>query len=73
MSKEAKDAAATLIAKSPEFVNFASQLYTDLKNAWKLVRFQDNGQIPPDNEEWSIIDFVDYAAQNMEFASQRWQ
>lgn len=73
MSKEAKDAAATLIAKSPEFVNFASQLYTDLKNAWKLVRYQDNGQIPPDNEEWSIIDFVGYAAQNMEFASQRWQ
>lgn len=73
MSKEAKDAAATLLAKNPEFVNFTSQLFNDLKNSRKLVRYQDNWQIPPEDESWSLMDFVDYATQNMKFASQRWQ
>ena len=70
LTKEWRDWIALFLARQPEFVNFAQQLFNDLKYSWRLVRFQDNWRLPDENDEWSWLDFIDYAAENMKFASQ---
>lgn len=72
LSKEWKDAIATYIAHQPEFVNFTKQLFNDLQNMWHLVRFQDNWDWMPEDEH-SMLDFIEYAYEVMQFSSQWWQ
>lgn len=72
LSKEWRDAIAEYIAKQPEFVNFSKQLFNDLQNMWHLTRFQDNGDWMPEDEH-SMLDFIEYAYEVMQFSSQRWQ
>lgn len=73
LSKEWRDAVATFIAKQPEFTNFVSQLFFDLKHSRQLVRYQDNGDWMPEDDDLSAIDFIQYAFETMQFSSQRWQ
>lgn len=61
---------ATYIAKQPEWTNFVSQLFNDLQNSWRLVKFQDNGDWPVEDDDQSIIDFIQYAYETMQFSSQ---
>jgi len=72
-SKEWRDAIALFLARQPEFVNFSAQLFNDLRNSRRLVRFQDNGRLPDEDNEYDWMDFIEYAADNMQFASQWWQ
>ena len=73
LSKEWKDALALYIAKQPEFVNFSSQLFNDLRNSWLLVKYQDNWDWTAEDDDLSIIDFIQYAYETLQFSSQWWQ
>lgn len=73
LSKEWRDAMALFVAKQPEFTNFTTQLFFDLKNSWKLVKYQDNGDWPVESDDNSIIDFIQYAYETLQFSSQWWQ
>lgn len=64
---------ALFVAKQPEFTNFTTQLFFDLKNSWKLVKYQDNGDWPVESDDNSIIDFIQYAYETLQFSSQWWQ
>jgi hypothetical protein len=64
---------ALYIARQPEWTNFVTQLFNDLKYSWELVKFQDNGDWDPTDDDLSIIDFIQYAYETMQFSSQRWQ
>jgi hypothetical protein len=61
---------ALYIAKQPEWTNFVTQLFNDLKYSWELVKFQDNGDWDPTDDDLSIIDFIQYAYETMQFSSQ---
>lgn len=64
---------AMYIAKQPEWTNFVSQLFNDLHNSWRLAKYQDNGDWPAEEDDQSIIDFIQYAYETMQFSSQWWQ
>ena len=70
LSKEWRDAMALYIAKQPEWTNFVTQLFNDLKYSRELVKFQDNGDWDPTDDDLSIIDFIQYAYETMQFSSQ---
>lgn len=73
LSKEWRDAIAEYIAKQPEFINFTAQLFNDLHNMWRLVKYQDNWDYLPEWDEYSLMDFLEYSYETMQFSSQWWQ
>ena len=73
LSKEWRDAMALYIAKQPEFVNFTSQLFNDLKYSWFLTKYQDNWDWPVDWDDLNWIDFIQYWFETLQFSSQWWQ
>lgn len=73
LSKEWRDMIAEYIAKQPEFINFTSQLFNDLHNMRRLTKYQDNWDYLPEWDEYSLMDFLEYSYETMQFASQRRQ
>ena len=85
LSAEWREALSRFIATQPEFMNFVWALFNDMKWAWRLQRFQDNGRWP-DNEDmyvttefwdvfdtYSALDFIDYLTESMNLTSQIFQ
>lgn len=72
LSSEGKTIVARYIATHPEFMNFVKAAFNDLMWSWKLVRFQDNGR-RPEEDEYGAMDFLEYMRENLDMASQWWQ
>lgn len=68
-----KEMIAEYIAKTPEFSNFVSALFNDLKWTWKLQRFQDNGRFPEDDDMYDALDFIEYITETLNMTSQWYQ
>lgn len=73
VSREWKEIIAEYIAKTPEFSNFVSALFNDLKWTWKLQRFQDNGKFPEDDDMYDALDFIEYITETLNMTSQWYQ
>ena len=72
-SKEWRNAIATYIATTPEFMNFVDILFNDMQWTWKMVRYQDNGRWSELDNEYDIWDFLEYSVELMNMTSQWWQ
>lgn len=72
-SKNAREEAALYIARTPEFTNFVSTLANDLAWMWKLQRYQDNGRWNELEDEYNIMDFLEYTTEIFNMSSQWFQ
>lgn len=72
-SKQARDEAALYIARTPEFTNLVHTLANDMMWAWKLQRYQDNGRWSELEDEYNIMDFLEYSAELLNMTSQWFQ
>ena len=57
------------MATQPEFLNFITALMNDTLRAFRLARFQDNGRRPEDDEH-TVLDYIDYITENLNMTSQ---
>ena len=72
-SREWREAISKYIATQPEFLNFTSAVFNDIKWTWKLQRFQDNGRFPDEDDMYWILDFLEYFRETMNMTSQVYQ
>lgn len=72
-SRDAREAAALYIARTPEFTNFISTLANDLVRMWKLQRYQDNGRWNELEDEYDVMDFLEYTTEIFNMSSQWFQ
>ena len=77
LSPTARNELARAIATSPEFLNFTTAVFNDLKWSWRLQRFQDNGRWPDQDDDWNglygVLDFLDYFRETLNMTSQWYQ
>jgi len=70
---EGREAIALYVARTPEFTNFVSTLANDLAWMWKLQRYQDNGRWNELEDEYDVIDFLEYTTEIFNMSSQWFQ
>ena len=70
---EGREAIALYVARTPEFTNFVSTLANDLAWMWKLQRYQDNGRWNELEDEYDIMDFLEYTTEIFNMSSQWFQ
>ena len=71
--RRAMEQAVDYIARTPEFSNLSQAMFNDLVWMWKLSRFSDNWKQPNDESEADIMDFCEWALNNIDLVSQQWQ
>ena len=64
LSKEAKEAMADFLVKTPEFMNFIWDWFNWMLWSWKLIRYQDNGKWEDLDQPHSIMDFLEFLTDN---------
>ena len=68
-----KDAIALYLSRTPEFSNLFYTLLNDMKWTWKLQRYQDNGRWSELEDEYDIVDFLEYSKELLSMTSQWYQ
>ena len=58
---------------TPEWTNFTEALWWDLIWAWKMWKYSKNWNIPDDESEVEMMDFIWWVWDNIELVSQQWQ
>ena len=73
VSKEGRENIALYISRTPEFTNLIDTLANDMVMAWKLQRYQDNGRWNELDDEYNIMDFLEYTVEILNMTSQWFQ
>ena len=75
LSREARENLVQYLWNTPEFTNFVTAMIQDLKRAFKLQRFQDNGRWPDPETDWwhYFMDYLSYMRETMNMVSQWYQ
>ena len=75
LSREARENLVQYLWNTPEFTNFVTAMIQDLKRAFKLQRFQDNGRWPDPETDWRhyFMDYLSYMRETMNMVSQWYQ
>lgn len=58
---------------TPEWTNFTEALWWDLVWSWKMWKYAKNWNLPDDESEVEMMDFIWRVADNAELVSQQWQ
>lgn len=72
-NKATADEMWAYIVRTPEFSNLSTCLWWDLVMSWKMARFAKNWQLPDDESEVELMDYVWWVKDNIWFISQQWQ
>ena len=72
-NRAAADEMWSYIIRTPEFSNLSTCLWWDLVMSWKMAKFAKNWQLPDDESEVELMDFVWWVSDNIWFISQQWQ